>query len=320
MKSPKVGVWVAVRSTSRRLRWLVAVVAALTACKDSTPRATPPPVAGSADPWSQPAAAKDPLQHPLLWSIEKDGKTSYLLGTMHMGIDPTTRLPDLVWQKLDASPAFAMETDLGQAKLEFKRTDGKTLRDELGEEYWKKLEGALGATMAARLLDTKALIPATTLSMRDLPVTPAMDGVLHGRAENAHKKLVYLEDARDELAVLETWMNAQALKDMLDDLPGMRQRSLDMLAAYIAGDEAKILAVTEAERKQWLAKGRPAEEYDRQMQEVLYRRNAAWIPKIEQIHGEGGCFIAVGAMHAVGPQSVLDILGHHGFKVTRLTP
>ncbi|HEY5950722.1 MAG TPA: hypothetical protein VIV40_34760, partial [Kofleriaceae bacterium] len=62
---------------------------------------------GSADPWSQPAGQKDPLKKPLLWQLEKDGKTSYALGTMHIGVDPTTRLPDIVWQKLEAEPTFA---------------------------------------------------------------------------------------------------------------------------------------------------------------------------------------------------------------------
>ena len=78
--------------------------------------------------------------------IEKDGKTSYLLGTMHLGVDPTTRLPDIVWQKLDASPTFAMETDLSEpAKLDVMRARRRRRCKELGDEYWKKLEDALGA-------------------------------------------------------------------------------------------------------------------------------------------------------------------------------
>ena len=139
----------------RNVSLFVAVVAATTACKRASDGPTPQPVgpvteagkpdrapgaAPAADPWSNPEPQKDPLKKPLFWSIERDGKTSYLLGTMHLGVDPTTRLPEIVWQKLDAAPTFAMETDLaGAGKLDVTRKDGKTLKDELGEVYWNCL-------------------------------------------------------------------------------------------------------------------------------------------------------------------------------------
>jgi len=311
---------------------LVVVLAAMAACKGA--EKAPAPTAGSApaatpgsgsqaaaDPWTEKAPEKDPLKRPLLWSIEKDGKTSYALGTMHLGIDPNSRLPDLVWQKLDSEPIFAMETDLAEgAKLEVLRKDGTTLRQELGDEYWKKLEDVLGVGEASRMLAFKPMIPATLLSKRGLPDTVAMDGVLQGRALNGKKKIVFLEPFSAQASVLLKWMNAQALKDMLDDIPGLEQRSKDMLAAYIAGDEGKIVAIADSERARWLERGHPAKEYDEQMEDLLYKRNASWIAPIEKLHAEGGGFIAVGAMHLIGPRSVLEMLEKKGYKVTRLTP
>ena len=65
---------------------------------------------------------------------------------MHMGVDPQARLPKLVWDKLDAAPAFAMETDpAGDALGKIARHDGKSLHAELGDAYWAKLEQAIGA-------------------------------------------------------------------------------------------------------------------------------------------------------------------------------
>src|SRR5687767_8447725 len=209
---------------------LALALAATTACKKSEERTKPVTpitpsgsdagvaVAPASDPWSKPQAAKDPIKKPLFWKIEKDGKTSHVLGTMHLGVDPNTRLPDVVWQKLDEAKVFAMETDLsGVHKLDVMRKDGKTLRDEIGADHWKKLEDVLGKQEAERMLDFKPMIPATLISMRGLPQTAAMDGVLHGRATNQKKKIVFLETLEHEAAVLEKWMNARALKDMLDD-------------------------------------------------------------------------------------------------------
>ena len=72
---------------------------AVAACKHSEeartpPKPTPPAAAPSADPWSaQKPAQKDPLPHPLFWAVDKDGKTTYLLGTMHAGQTIITRAP-----------------------------------------------------------------------------------------------------------------------------------------------------------------------------------------------------------------------------------
>jgi len=61
-------------------------------------------------------------------------------------------------------------------------------------------------------------------------------------------------------------------------------------------------------------------EYDREMDDLLYGRNASWIAPIEQLHAAGGGFVAVGALHLLGPRSVLDLLAHRGYRVTRVAP
>jgi uncharacterized protein YbaP (TraB family) len=316
----------------RHASLLVALLAVGAACKGSAQApdrapggsAAPGPAtatAPGADPWAKPAAKKDPLAHPLFWSIEKDGKTTYILGTMHMGVDPETRIPDLVWKRLDEAPAFAMETNLDDAsKLDVMRGDGSTLHAELGDAYWKKLEDALGSDKATGLDRMKAMMPATLLSMRGLPETAAMDGVLYGRATREHKRIVFLEPFEKEAAVLEKWMDSRAIKEMLDDLPGGERHSKEMLAAYLAGDADTIEKLSDAERADFKKAGRTDAEYDEQMADLLYGRNASWIDPIEQLHASGGGFIAVGAMHLIGAKSVLDLLQHKGYKVARITP
>src|SRR3954470_13398849 len=203
---------------------LVVLLAAAGACKKTEHHETQ---AGSAtiaqgrgsagvgaDPWSTPNAAKGPRPKPLFWSLEKDGKTDYILGTMHTGVDPESRLPEVVWKKLDESKTFAMETDLSDAaKLDVLRHDGTTLEQELGADYWKKLEDALGAQDASRLRGFKPMIPATVLAMRGLPETAPMDGVLQGRALNQKKQIVFREPIEAQGAVLEKWMEARAQGD-----------------------------------------------------------------------------------------------------------
>lgn len=308
------------------------------ACKPSAPApegAAKPAVAGSAeaghpapdhkaaaaDPWTAKAAAKDPMQHALFWSIEKDGKTSYALGTIHLGVDAEARLPAIVWTKLDAAPAFAMETDLSDPSLlEITRCSNCSLRRDLGDAYWKKLEGVLTPPVAQQIEAMKPMVAATMLSMKGLPPTPPMDGILLGRATNQHKKIVFLELASKEAAILEKWMNLKALKAMLDDAQNAEKHTQEMLDAYTAGDETKMVAFSDDERAEALKHGYTPGEYDQQMEDLLYARNASWIDPIDKLHASGGGFIAVGAMHLVGKKSVLELLAKKGYKVTRLTP
>jgi len=303
---------------TRRSAALFVLLAAAAACQGASD-AKPAP---QKDPWSQPVK-KDPLARPLLWSLEKDGKTSYAFGTFHMGVDPATRLPDIVWKKLESEPAFAMETDLSDkslAKDVMERNDGKTLHDDLGDAYWKKLEAALTPAVASRVNAMRPTIAATMLSMRGLPPTAPMDGVLFAHAQSGNKQLAYLEPAQVQVKALLHWMDARALEEMLDDLAYGDQMQKDMLAAYIAGDDGKILKISDAEKVEWKKFGRSDAEYDEMMDEMLFHRNASWIDQIEKLHAQGGVFIAVGAMHLIGPKSVLELLKAKGYKVTRLSP
>jgi uncharacterized protein YbaP (TraB family) len=314
----------------RRGALLVALLAAATACKrEATQPVAPQPaaapgsglLAGSADPWAKSEPAVPRLAHALFWSIEKDGKTTYALGTMHVGIDADAQLPEVVFKKFDGVPAFAMETDLSDiAPGDMARKDGKSLHDELGDDEWKKLERALTPAVAKQMDRMKPMVAATMLQLRGLPLTAPMDGVLLARAKREQKRVVYLEPAAKEEALLEKWMDVRALKDMLDSLDEGERQAKAMLAAYVAGDEKKLLAVSEHERDEWKQHGHDVTEYDQMMEELLYERNASWIAAIEQLHAAGGGFVATGAMHMLGKRSVLDLLAQRGYKVTRLTP
>lgn len=273
------------------------------------------------DPWKQETAKKDPLKAIFFWSAEKDGKTTYFLGTMHMGVEPETRLPQIVWDKLDAAKTFAMEADLSDPKLAATmfRTSG-TLKDDLGDEYWKKLEERVGAPTSAQMQRMTPMGAAALMSLKDLPKTSPMDGVLLGRAINQGKKIVYLEEGSLQAQILAKYLDVKALKMMIDTAEHGAAQTKAMLDAYVAGSPEGIMKVTDEQKADALAHGYTEAEYAQQMEDIVYKRNASWIGKLEQMNADGGGFVAVGALHLIGKRSVLDMLGEKGFKITRLTP
>ena len=275
----------------------------------------------AAGPGQASSATTGRLSRPLLWSVAKDGKTTYFLGTMHIGIDAETRLPASVWDKLHAATTFAMEADLDDPAVAalIKPTE-RSLRRELGDEYWKKLEDAMGASVARALDHMPPMIPAAALSMRAAPQTVAMDKALAAHAATEHKQVVFLEPASRQLAILGKWMDVKALKMMLDELPDQDQRVRTMIDAYVAGDVDRLIAISDGEKLDALHHGYTAAEYDQEMNEMLYDRNASWIAALENLHAGGGGFVAVGALHLVGPRSVLELMAGKGYQVTRIAP
>jgi uncharacterized protein YbaP (TraB family) len=307
-------------------RRLLVLLVALVGCN----REPSPTVSGPANPGSGSAAAPDPwaakdepppapLPRAMLWSISKDGKTSYAFGTMHIGIDPQ-RLPKVVWDKLEGATSFAMETDASDASiLGLGQRASGTLRDDLGPDYWAKLEKLIDPGTLAGVNKMKPVVAGVMLSMRGLPMTAlGMDTALLFRAQQKGKPVVYLEAASKQAALLDKWMDVKALKLMIDTADKSLEMTKGMMAAYIAGDDKKMVAMNDGQKAEALAHGIKEAEYDQQTKEMLYDRNASWIDAIEAMHAKGGGFIAVGALHLVGKQSVLELLEAKGYKVARV--
>lgn len=303
----------------KRVAVSVLLVVAFVGCRKTAPKADPTPAPTPTASVAPAPSDHDYLPRPLLWSIEKDGKTTYAFGTIHVGVDAQQRLPPTVWAKLDAAPAFAMETDLSDpvimSSLQCMQC---SLRADLGADYYAKLEKLLGAPIVERIDGMKPMVAATMLAMRGLPSTSQMDSLLLSRAQSHKARVTYLEPASHQAAMLEKHMNIKALKMMLDEPDKMLESTKRLLAAYIAGDDAQMFAISAEGKTQALAHGYTEQEYDASQEDMIYKRNAAWIAPIEKLHADGGAFIAVGALHLVGPRSVLDLLAQKGYKVTRL--
>jgi len=193
-----------------------------------------------------------------------------------------------------------------------------SLHADLGDAYWQKLETEMTPAVAARLDHARPVIAAVMLSLKGLPETEPMDGVLAAAATAENKPIVFLEPAAKQIALLEKWLDARAIKALLDHPDEAAAHDRDMLAAYLDGDEARMAALAASERATAKAAGYTDAEYDQEMADLVYERNASWIDEIEKL--DNNAFVAVGALHLIGPKSVLDLLAHRGYTVHRVDP
>jgi uncharacterized protein len=321
----------------RRLLVSLLAIATVAGCKGSAKSDKPEATAGSATrikPLPVPVAPSTPngsgsaidpppapgsvITRPFFYRVEKDGKTSYLLGTWHSGIDATKQLPVAVWDALAAAKSFAMEMDPADplTLTAHKRTDDTTLEDELGVEYWARLESLVGPS-AQSLRGMKTFGVVMMLQFKDLPQTVSMDVAFISKAKEQHKPIVFLEPASLQIKLLEKWIDTRMLKQIIDDYDASKRMLEDAMTAYMAGDDAALSSMV-LPRDSMKDAGFTDAEIDQASAELIFDRNTAWIAKLDGMFATGDAFVAVGAGHLIGPKSVVEMLGAKGYKITRV--
>jgi hypothetical protein len=255
-----------------------------------------------------------------LWEVEGPKGSSYLFGTIHLGVDAKEELPKVVWDKLEAATTFAMEAnlaDLNPMELMGKAIikSGKTLDEQLSLGQFDLLAETLEMPPAT----VKTFQPwfATTQlgvkMFKDLPLV-AMDMVFEQAAKDAKKELVYLEEASYQMDLLMEIMTAEALAESLDamieeglDSPEkMREFAVKMVEAYKAGDMDFDFGKELTPSDETFTK------------KLIVDRNKNWIPAIEKMVEKGGAFIAMGVGHLLGDDNVRALLEKKGYKLTRV--
>ena len=264
---------------------------------------------------------------PALWKVSDDDTTVYLFGTFHAlkpGID---WFNGVVKEAYDAADEVALEaTDtqdtarMSALVLEYAiDPDGRTLSSVVGDTLAAELGERL-ASLNMSLQHIEAMEPwMAVMTLAQLQMVAAgfdpnlgVDLALQRSAADAGKTLVGIEGAEAQLKLLDSfpeqrqiaWLE-MSLRDW-DEGPGLLN---DMLEHWSEGDVDEF-AEDLAESM---------EEVPNLNQVLLIDRNegfADWIAT--RMASPGTVFVAVGAGHLAGPDSVQDFLREDGFSATRL--
>ena len=163
---------------------------------------------------------------------------------MHVGVDPETQHSRLVWKKLDDATRVrdGDRSRQGRRRSMSCATTARRSRTSSATSTGRSSRAALGAEQARARRRHEADDPGdAAVDARACRETRA-DGrrAVRARAQSSKKQIVFLEPIEARGAVLEKWMDVRALEDDARRPAGRRAARKDMLAAYIAGDEAKI--------------------------------------------------------------------------------
>jgi uncharacterized protein YbaP (TraB family) len=267
---------------------------------------------------SAPAREVAPERPAFLWKIDKDGKSSWLFGTIHVGVDARRELPAGVWAAMNGASCFVMETDPGTVSSAelfamSRLPRGKTLDSELTKAAWDKLTGKLGGAIPGPALQGSTPWFAAMLYLQAVaPRGAPMDGTFLAEARAQNKRVEFLEDWREAIVAFAGAVEVSDLEELVTSDAAVEKQTRELLAAYRAGDAERLRQiVTGATRGQTKA--------EEKMNRVLAGRNEAWLPRLEKAVAPGGCFVAVGAAHLVGNKDLLTLLKARGYTVRRVT-
>jgi uncharacterized protein YbaP (TraB family) len=267
-----------------------------------------------------------PVQGPALWKVADEDTTIYLFGTVHA-------LPkDVEWFRGPIAAALAsaqvLVTEIPPGALKQPEVqqaflaramlpEGQTLRALLTAEQRTTVEGALAklGLPAAAFDKVEPWFAAITLAT--MPMLKAGYSMEAG-VENA------VEAKLGEGAKREALETVEAQLALFDEMP------MDVQIAYlvsVAEQMDKVVPSMDAMVAAWargdadgLAKLMNEELDDPVLAErLLYARNRNWAEWVEaRLANPGTVFVAVGAGHLAGANSVQDYLGKEGVTVTRV--
>ena len=306
-----------------KLAAMAAAAIALLACSKAAPAPEARPIAPTY-PIAAPVSAG-----PALWRIGDQDTTVYLFGTVHV------LPPELSWRTkpiedaLSASKAVYFETDVNpnQIKLmEVVRRLGMYPTTDKLSEHLKPDQRAAVANASAKLsvpmiaLDTmKPWLAAMTLSEQMISnagydPNSGVERRLLPMATAAGKEIRKLETVEEQLLVfadLPEKVQIDYLVAGIDEIEKEPTLLSDLVSAWEKGDVEKLNKIMIED---------DIEDTPEVYQALLVKRNKNWSVKLDALVKDepGVFFVAVGAAHLAGKDSVLGMLAAKGYKVERV--
>jgi hypothetical protein len=299
---------------------LTACALVLSASVGAAPACPPPPVQLSAQ--QSRAYADKAVDRGLLWRLRRDGRTSYLFGSLHVGkVDWAYPGPALqaAWRDTEALAVELDPADVGPVIAQ--RAPGEPLPAALAKRLAAQAQAA--CLPAGALAGWPPVLQLATLTLLDarrdgFDASFGQEAMLMARARAEGRPLLALESAEEQLDALEPGSPAET-RALIDG--GLRQLEQGAVRAplrrlgqaWASGDLPAL-----ADYPRWCRCAEtPAERV--WLRRLNDERNPHLAERIAALHGAGQSLLAVvGALHMSGPQALPKLLAAQGFEVELL--
>ena len=300
-------------------------------------------LAGSAQAQPAPAAATTPAAQaarpdadPAMWVVRDQDTTIYLFGTFHLLDGRADWFNDEVRQAFDQASELVFEIDLPADPAQIQQamqpliaryavdSQGRKLSDRLTPEQNRKLNEVLATAGApAGAFDSfepwfvNMALSSIVAQRLGMTAESGAESVLKAAAAGRTMRLGAVETIEGQIQMLDSMsdeLQLAQLRETLDDFEQAQQLLPRMLTVWNAGDAEGIDRI--------LNEG--LNDNPQLRRTMLGARNERWAEWIDQrMDQPGTVFMAVGAGHLVGSDSVQSFLARRNIqsqRVPNLTP
>ncbi|MBQ0929252.1 TraB/GumN family protein [Ideonella alba] len=263
----------------------------------------------------------------LLWRYEKDGRSGWLFGTLHVGRGPWSVPGPALSLALEQADRLVLEIDpladdtqsALRAPTPASGPAPAAPPKALAARLRRQLERACVGTLLDGLTPSMQAVTLLALSARGAGLDPAwgQEPMLSQRFHQARRPVESIETVDQQVQALVGGDELDTLRQALDELENPASMAVvnRLAEAWAAGDLATLSAYPRWCRCLDTAQQRA--EFDR----VVLQRNARMAAHIERLHAAGARpLVAVGALHLVGEDGLPQRLQRAGFRLTRLGP
>ena len=252
----------------------------------------------------------------LLWKIYGKGlrDTSYLYGTIHIQDKRVFQFDSIVYDKMNAVEAYAMELNPEKIDMEAMKKQmlmkKHTLKELLPDSDYQYLNDYMQKKMGTGVLLYNKMKPfflESQLSQMDMPKDKkkALDLYFFDYAKKHQKITLGIEKLEDQLGAIKAISLSDQAKMLMQTVRDTTQTDFeDLLNAYLHADFDKF-----AELMKDTSLPSNFEEA------LLTKRNKGMAKHIIQYCKTQPTFNAIGAAHLPGPNGVIALLRKKGYMV-----
>ena len=265
-------------------------------------------------------SAKD---HGFLWRVTKDGRSSYLYGTIHAARTEWMFPGPLTLDALRGSDTLALELDVLDPDVQRRLSASLTgqRREPLPPALTRRIERQLKLECAdseafAKYSPELQIASLSVMAARRDGLDPAnaIDLVLAVLAREFGKPVASLETPELQMQALQMPSQSETIAfvgSALDDLESGRTRPMlnRMAKVWTEGNYAEL-----SRFESWCNCVDTAAERAA-MKRMLDDRNPQLAAAIDTLHGSGTVFAAVGSLHMIGPKGLPALVRQRGYRV-----
>ncbi len=266
-----------------------------------------------------------------LWRVDSLTNHVWLFGTIHAGKTAWYPMPKAVDEAFEDARSVVVEADITDQKAMDEYAPAMTyaapdnLRNHLAPGDYDRLMRILPryGMQEAQVAQMKPFIVASLLVFAEwtrLGYLPQLgvDSYFIQRAKAEKKPLVELEGVATQAKLMDSLTEAQG-RTLLDGTLGAIEHGLTgeqiegVVRAWEVGDPDLMLDVA----RKYDDKVKGAAEFE---EKFVWSRHDAMMQKITGWldQGDTARFIAVGALHLVGPRGLVELLRKRGYTVRRI--